>query len=246
MPVVLTHRPAMPMAHVDEPCASCAARPFSVCNAVPDEDLYHLAAVAEEMTVPAGEEFIVEGDAATHFFNVTGGTVRLFKSLADGRRQITGFAPRGHFLGLAVSDNYGFSAEAVDNVRICRFRRSRLRGLLDDFPALEKRLLETAGNELVAAQEQMLLLGRKSARERVASFLLAQARTCGTQKPPCTQSMIPLPMTRSDIADYLGLTIETVSRTLTQLRNDGVISQVGVSGVSVSNRVALETAAGRL
>jgi CRP/FNR family transcriptional regulator len=109
---------------------------------------------------------------------------------------------------------------------------------------MEKRLLEVAANELVAAQEQMLLLGRKTARERLASFLLLQSRqglTCGRARRRFT-----LPMTRNDIADYLGLTIETVSRTLTRLRNEGLIEIAVQSDVLVDNPRGLEELAGGL
>jgi len=227
-----------------DPCASCDARSLSVCNAIPDAELAQLAAIAVVMEVPAGQCFIDEGEPATCFFNVTAGTAKLFKLLPDGRRQITGFVGPGHFLGLAVSDTYAFSAEAIERVRYCRFQRSRLRALLDDFPLMEKRLLEVAANELVAAQEQMLLLGRKTARERVASFMLLQSR----QGMPCGQSrrQFSLPMTRSDIADYLGLTIETVSRTLTRLRSDGLIDFVSQSEVLIPHRRGLEELAGGL
>lgn len=173
------------------------------------------------MEIPAGATFIEEGEPAVAFFNITRGTARLFKLLADGRRQITGFAHAGHFLGLAVSDTFAFSAEAVEPVQLCRFSRPKLRALLDDFPAMEKRLLEVAANELVAAQEQMLLLGRKTARERLASFLMMQGRQAGVRESRSWR--IAVPMTRGDIADYLGLTIETVSRTLSRFRTEGLI-----------------------
>lgn len=239
------HRPVVIVSHatVIEPCASCGARPLSVCHAIEDKDLHRLAELALQMTVPEGKAFINEGDDADHFFNVTGGTARLTKSLPDGRRQVTGFANTGHFLGLAVSDSYGFSAEAIDTVRVCRFSRSRLRGLLDDFPALEHRLLQTASNELVAAQEQMLLLGRKTARERLASFIVNQARMgpCGA-----AHRHIRLPMTRGDIADYLGLTIETVSRTFSKLRIEGFIALPTPDDVEIRRPDALEEIAGGL
>jgi CRP/FNR family transcriptional regulator len=119
-----------------------------------------------------------------------------------------------------------------------------LRALLDDFPAMAKRLLELAANELVAAQEQMLLLGRKTARERLASFLLMQSR----QGVPFGHSRrgFSLPMTRNDIADYLGLTIETVSRTLTKLRAEGLIDVVSQSEIILSNPDQLEDLAAGL
>ncbi|HEY1935645.1 MAG TPA: helix-turn-helix domain-containing protein [Acetobacteraceae bacterium] len=202
-------------------CEHCDARPSSVCNAIPEADLSRLAAAAMVMEIPAGTTFIQEGEPATAFFNITRGTAKLFKLLPDGRRQITGFARVGHFLGLAVSDTFAFSAEAIEPVRLCRFSRIRLRVLLDDFPAMEKRLLEVAANELVAAQEQMLLLGRKTARERLASFLVMQSHQAAPCQPARTR--FALPMTRGDIADYLGLTIETISRTLTHFRTEGLI-----------------------
>jgi CRP/FNR family transcriptional regulator len=190
----------------------------------------------------AGKAFIVEGDRADHFFNVTEGTARLFKSLPDGRRQITGFAGRGHFLGLAVSGSFAFTAEAVEPMQFCRFSRRRLRTLLDDFPAFETRLLEVASNELVAAQAQMLLLGRKTARERVASFLLARS----ADSAPCVGPLgtLHLPMTRTEIADYLGLTIETVSRTMTRLKDDRLIGIPNPSEIVINDRQGLESLTG--
>jgi CRP/FNR family transcriptional regulator len=223
-------------------CASCGARAQSVCSAIPDDELQRLASVAVHCQVEAGRMFIGEGDPADNFFNVTGGTARLFKLMQDGRRQITGFARRGHFLGLAVSDSYAFCAEAIDVVHYCRFSRRHLRDLLDDYPSFEKRLLAVASNELVAAQEQMLLLGRKTARERVASFLLARSG----EGPPCKgpAQHLHLPMTRSDIADYLGLTIETVSRTLTKLKTEKLIGIPTVSEIVIQSHAGLEAASG--
>lgn len=221
------NRPLVIDAHRDrDVCVHCQARPFSVCSVISDADLERLGAAAVTLTVQAGHSFIQEGDPAEHFFNVTAGTAKLFKQLPDGRRQVTGFAGVGYFLGLAVSSAYAFSAEALGPVLICRFSRSKLRGLLDDFPALEKKLLDVASHELVAAQEQMLLLGRKTARERLASFLIARANMlphCAGHAANGARERIHLPMTRSDIADYLGLTIETISRTLSRFKAEKLI-----------------------
>jgi len=225
--------------HGTEPCGSCGARRASVCAAIDDRDLERLAALAVPTPVPTGRSFITEGDPAEHFFNVTQGTAKLFKLLPDGRRQVTGFAAAGTFLGLAVSSSYAFSAEAVEPTQVCRFSRTRLRHLLDDFPAMERRLLDVASNELVAAQEQMLLLGRKTARERVASFLLAR------QSCAAAGRHILLPMARTDIADYLGLTVETVSRTMTRLRKERLIEMPSPTEIVLRNPDGLrELAAG--
>lgn len=226
-----------------DPCAHCDVRHQSVCSAIEEADLARLAAVAVVRSVDKGKVFIEEGEPATDFFNVTAGTAKLFKLLPDGRQQITGFAGLGHFLGLAVSQTYAFSAEAIEPMRFCRFSRPKLRLLLDDFPALEARLLQSACNELVTAQEQMLLLGRKTARERVASFLVGRSL-----ETPCGSAIahIRLPMTRGEIADYLGLTLETVSRTLSRFKVEKRISAAGSGELVLLDRPWLEELAAGL
>jgi CRP/FNR family transcriptional regulator len=225
---------AVDRARANDPCASCEARPHSVCSAIDDHDLDRLASVAVTQHYDPGQSFIEEGEPAEFFYNVTGGTARLYKLLPDGRRQITGFAHAGDFLGLAVSKTYGFTAEAIDRMHVCRFSRSKMYTLLSDFPEMEKRLLATAGNELVAAQEQMLLLGRKTARERLASLLVRLT----LDSPACVapRAKIHLAMTRNDIADYLGLTIETVSRTFTRFKTEKLIALPSVADVLILDR----------
>jgi CRP/FNR family transcriptional regulator len=233
-------RPIVVGPQAGDPCGHCTVRHESVCSAIDVHDLARLAAVAVAREYERGHVFIDEGEPATDFFNITSGSVKLFKLLPDGRQQVTGFAGVGHFLGLAVSATYAFSAEAIERVKVCRFSRPKLRVLLDDFPLLEKRLLETACNELASAQEQMLLLGRKTARERVASFLMARSR----DEAPCGGvDHIHLPMTRAEIADYLGLTIETVSRTFSLFRNDHRISTPSNSDVVILDRRWLQNLA---
>ena len=221
----------------DTPCSRCAARPFSVCAAIPQTDLDRLASASVESVAKPRTTFVTEGEAATDFFNISSGTARLFKLLPDGRRQITGFASAGHFLGLAVSESYAFNAEAIDTVRYCRFPRAKLRQLIDDYPAMEKRLMRVASGELVAAQDQMLLLGRKNARERLASFLLARGPAAESGHAPPRR--FGLPMSRGDIADYLGLTIETISRTMTKLKGDGMIDYAGAADMMIMDHGAL-------
>lgn len=222
------------------PCATCDVRQTSICDAIPEADLARLGASAIGGVARPGALFIAEADPATAFFNIISGTARLYKMLPDGRRQITGFADAGSFLGLAVSDTYAFSAEAIGTVRYCIFPRIRLRLLMHDFPLMEARLLKLASTELVAAQEQMLLLGRKSAHERVASFLIARGRLAATQN---TSAGFVLPMARGDIADYLGITIETVVRTLRKLRDEGMIAVTNTSEVVICDGPALQSLA---
>src|SRR5262249_29737305 len=146
------------------------------------------------------------------------------------------------FLGLALNDTNPYSAEAVGPVTLCKMPRRRFEQLIDKFPQLERRMLVDASNELFAAQDQMLLLGRKTAREKVATFLLMLPphRAARTGKP---DDEITLAMSRACIGDYLGLTSETVSRTVTQLRRDGILALHGANQVEIVDREALEAAA---
>ncbi len=213
-------------------CVQCGARAFSVCRFLEPEDLARLDALAERVSFPAGTALIRDGDPARHVFNVTSGCVRVLKLLPDGRRQITGFLFAGDFVGLASGDAYVFSAEAVEPVTACRFSKVAYRDLMRQSPALEHALLDRATHELAAAQDQMLLLGRKTAQERIASFLLdLPARD--PARPP-VPGHVRLPMTRSEIADYLGLTIETVSRVLTKLKTQGIIRLLSLHELEVT------------
>jgi CRP/FNR family transcriptional regulator len=214
-------------------CERCGVRARSVCASMPEGDLERLAAIAVIRQCGSGETIMMEGEPAAAFHNITSGFVRLHKSLADGREQVTGFARAGDFLGLAADETYGVTATAIGPVQLCRFPRDRFRKLMHALPALEDRLLAVASHELVIAQERMLLLGRKTARERVASFLLDLA-------PPCGEAgMITLPMTRTDIADFLGLTIETVSRTLNAFRRERRIDMQMPTQISLLDRNGL-------
>jgi len=220
-----------------DPCAACTARVISVCDAVSPEDLPRLAALTTPLEASAHRTFIAAGDRADFLFNITGGVVKVYRLLADGRQQITGFLFPGDFLGLATNNTYAFSAEAVTDVRYCRFPRKGLEQFLDDVPKVEKRLLTIASNELAAAQEQMVLLGRKTAREKLATFLVMLGGRMSRLGDSTEE--FSLPMSRADIADYLGLTTETVSRTFTQFRTEKLIALPKNDRVRVTDRPAL-------
>lgn len=223
------------------PCLTCAARRMSICSAVEAQDLDRLSAATTPQRLGPGETFLNEGDDASHFFNITSGSAKVYKLLPNGRRQITGFLFAGDLLGLAFNETYTYSAESLTDMTLCRFPRRQFERLLEQMPKMERRLLSMASHELAAAQEQMVLLGRKTARERVASFLLNLARR--GERFGRLGDTVTLSMTRTDIADYLGLTTETVSRTFTGLRNDGSIALDGANVVHILDRDALEDAA---
>lgn len=231
-------RPASDAAEQISPCAACAVREMAFCGVLNDQEMPHLLAILQNVAVDAHGPIIDEGEAAEYLFNLTEGAVKLYKLLPDGRRQITGFLFEGDFLGIAMNEKYAYSAEAVGQVTLCRFPRRKLENLLDEFPKLEKRLLGMASNELVQAQDQILLLGRKTAQEKIVSFLLNLSDR--QVKRGAAPSPISLPMGRADIADYLGLTTETVSRTITNLKREGHIRLLQGGKVELPDREALQ------
>ena len=206
---------------VGSPCAACPVRPLSICSGLSIGELSDLEKIVTNIVVKAGASIFDEGEAATHRYNLTSGCIRIYKLLGDGRRQIIGFLFPGDFLGLAIDDEYAYGAEAVVESHLCRFLQRDLEDLISRYPALEKRLLGVTKHELAIAQEQMVLLGRKSAEEKVVTMLLTFSRRA--QHRGQSENPVFLPMTRADLGDYLGLTTETVSRTMTQLKTTGVI-----------------------
>ncbi len=203
-------------------CARCGARTIGVCGALEDEELNELNRLAVAISADSDQTILYEGDPATNAFNISKGTVRLTRLLADGRRSVIGFMFTGDFLGLSHSDTYVYSAEAVTPVEACQFRKKELNDLFSRFPKLESRLLELVTTELITAQDQMLLLARKTPQEKVASFLVHIKKRLEAFSGSASEKLI-LSMPRVDIADHLGLTPETVSRTLTRFTEAGVI-----------------------
>lgn len=156
------------------------------------------------------------------------------KMLADGRRQVIGFLFPGDFFGLACAKGYSYSAESITEVEICRMPRDKVIRKFDEIPALGQKVLDIIRTELENTQDQMLLLGRKTAKEKLCSFLLVmKKKSCRLENIIKDQAY--LPMSRSDIADYLGLTIETVSRQFTILVKEKLISLEGSSIVKILN-----------
>ncbi len=226
---------------IGNPCQACPVRRLSLCGALSDNELNRLEEIVSDIEIAPGQSLFDEGESADYRYNVTSGCLKIYKLLPDGRRQIIGFLFSGDFVGLALSDTYAYSAESVATSRLCRFPRRKLDLLIDRHPAMERRLLGLASNELAVAQEQMLLLGRKTARERVASLLLGFSRRAAQRGEAADP--IALPMTRADLADHLGLTTETVSRVFTQFKTKGLIRLRAGGWVEVTDGTALEALA---
>ena len=218
--------PVCPTRPLSADCGACGARAFSVCASLEGEDLARLSALAEPVRFAPGQALTRQGERADYLFNITSGTVRVQTLMADGRRQITGFLFAGDFVGLEATARHAGSVEAIEPVTACRFAMADYRALARQTPALEAVLLERAGHELTEARAQILLLGRK-----LASFLLNLADRDPMR--PHAEGQLRLPMSRTEIADYLGLTIETVSRVLGRFKAAGIVQLVSVSELRI-------------
>jgi len=223
-------------------CKDCSIREFSVCASLDPAELREFDHLGRRVHFSGCETVFSEEEITTSFFSVLEGVMRLYKLLPDGRRQIVGFALPGDFLGMNASDRHNFSADAIGSVTVCQFANTPFARFIEDKPHLLRRINELAVRELSQARDHMVLLGRRSAEEKVATFLLGWRERLvplnGTSKT------VPLPMSRQDIADYLGLTIETVSRTFTKLERDGIIEIIhgGISLLDAARAEALAAA----
>jgi CRP/FNR family transcriptional regulator, nitrogen fixation regulation protein len=174
-----------------------------------------------EFTHKRGAEIFGEGEPAEYVYQIKAGAVRSYKLLSDGRRQIGAFHLAGDIFGLESSGTHRFTAEAIVDTTVCLIRRRSLECVAERDPVVTKNLLRMTTKNLQHAEDHMLLLGRKTALERVAAFLLEM------DKRLTAAGVMALPMSRLDIADYLGITLETVSRALSRLRGAGVLNFIG-------------------
>jgi CRP/FNR family nitrogen fixation transcriptional regulator len=179
------------------------------------------------------QEVYAQGEGVGFWYKVVSGTVRITKLRSDGRRHIAEFCFSGDAFGLDSAAERGFSAEAVEDATIIRYPRAATERLLDDNPAIARLLRDVTLKSLSAAQSRLALLGRMTACERVASFLLELSERHDDEKH------VELPMCRCDIADYLGLTVETVCRVLSDLKRRGVIG-ICARSIALLDRLALE------
>jgi CRP/FNR family transcriptional regulator len=224
-------------------CRACEARHRGVCGALTPAQLLALGRNARRHEFPAGAQLIAAGERAERYANILSGVVKLTIALPDGRQQIVGLQFAPDFLGRPFQGDSALSAEAATPVRICAFPRQALEAMMRQSPELEHRLHMQAQRELAEARAWLLTLGRKTAAEKVASFLLFIAR----HRDPATEDgeiRFEIALTRAEIADFLGLTIETVSRQLSRLRRAGTVGIERHRVVSVPDLTALEHAAG--
>ncbi|MGO8953781.1 MAG: Crp/Fnr family transcriptional regulator [Rhodomicrobium sp.] len=195
-----------------------------------------MTSIARRRTVAANQYIFRDGDEATSFATILSGVVKLIKTTAGGEQHIIGLMYAPEFLGHPFSKNHRFSSAAATEVELCTFPRASFSKLLTEFPAMERWLFEFTARELDICRDWTLMLGRKSSYERVACLLLMiarRARYTGCAPLPDNYAQFELPLTRSELADYLGLTLETVSRKISRLKSKGLIELRGTREVIV-------------
>jgi len=224
-------------------CRSCEARHRGICGVLDDRELMELARHSRQVVRRSGEQLISDSETIESYASVMRGVIKLSKVLEDGRQQVVGLQFAPDFLGRLFGHHSAINADAASDVELCRMPKSVVERLVAQNPALEGHLLDQTLRELDEAREWMVTLGRKTATEKVASFLYLIA----THKDPShddVRSVFNLPLTRADIADFLGLTIETVSRQFTRLRAKGIIEIENHRHVLVPDLIRLKNSCG--
>ncbi len=226
-------------------CASCEGRNKGVCSALDCNQLVDLERTSRKSVAGSGAALLGEAEQVDRYANILSGVVKLTKTLSDGRQQIVGLQFAHDFLGRPFRSESALNAEAATDVALCSFPKDVIERMMREAPELERRLYRQALDELDEARDWMVTLGRKTANEKIASLLLMIARHNGPSPAADHNSArFDLPLTRADIADFLGLTIETVSRQLTRLRNDKIISIENNRLIIVPNLQRLKARAG--
>ncbi|WP_370463874.1 Crp/Fnr family transcriptional regulator [Paracoccus acridae] len=227
--------------HPQASCLACRTRDHSICAYCRPEELRQIEAMRFFRSFEPRQTIVMDGEVPDFVGTVLTGTVSLTKIMPDGRIQMVAMLRPGNFLGHPYRAKSSYNAVASTSVVMCGFRRKPFERLLRKIPELGQGLLEQSSNELDAARDWMLLLGRKTAREKVASFLIIFAREKVTQDPSLMKKQIylDLPYTRAEIGDFLGLSLETVSRQFSAFKDDSVVDPDGKRGVTVVDYPAL-------
>ncbi len=229
-------------------CSTCLVRNRAICSDLDADEVEVLNGIGRRRRLEAGEQLLWEGEDALLVANVLEGVLKLSSSLEDGREQIVGLAYPSDFIGRPFGAVTPYGVTALTDTRVCTFARRDFDQFAKEHPRLEHKLLERTLTELDRTRGWMLLLGRKSAEERLATFLLEASQR---MEPALCSDFAPgrspafeLPISRQQIADVLGLTIETVSRQFTRLKKDGVIDLPSRRAVEIIDRAELEARAG--
>ena len=224
-------------------CDACAIRNRAICADLDDSEIGLLNGIGRRRQLEAGEQLMWEGDEAVLVANVIDGVLKLASHSADGGEQILGLAYPSDFLGRPFGETAPYGVEALTEAQICVFERKDFDRFARDHPRLEHKLLERTLTELDRSRRWMMLLGRMNAGQKVASFLLELTDRLG-KAGAGGETLVILPLSRQQIADVLGLTIETVSRQLSRLRSAGLIDTPSRREIVLRDKRELEELAG--
>lgn len=216
-------------------CGDCPIRHRAVCARCEADELAHLDAIKYYRSFQAGQTVIWSGDRMDFVASVVSGIATLTQTMEDGRRQMVGLLLPSDFVGRPGRGNAAYDVTATTDLVMCCFRKKPFEEMMISTPHIGQRLLEMTLDELDAAREWMLLLGRKTAREKISSLLAILARRDASLKAGTGACSFDLPLTREEMADYLGLTLETVSRQISALKREGVIELEGKRHVKVAD-----------
>lgn len=221
-------------------CSSCPIRHRALCSRCEINELEMLEQMKFYKTYPAGQTIAIRGDEMETVSSVVSGTATLTRVMEDGRVQMVGLLLPSDFIGRPGRATVPYDVTAVTDVTLCCFKRGPFEKMVYDTPHVGERLMEMALDELDAARDWMVLLGRKTAREKVSSFLaLILRRSIPSDREAEISNQIELPITRDAMSTYLGLTIETVSRQMKALQKDGIIIAKGKKTVKIVDLPAL-------
>ena len=227
-------------------CGSCPIRHRAICARCDADELQRLDEIKYYRTYEAGQTIMWGGDRMEFVASVVAGTATVEQLTEDGRKQTVGLLLPSDFIGRPGREVAAYGVTAVTDVTLCCFRRKQFEDLVTETPHIAQRMLEMALDELDAARDWMFLLGRKTAREKIASFLTLIVRRTSVPDMPFAEDgiAIELPLTREAMSDYLGLTLETVSRQMSKLKKDGLITLEGKRRVLIPDVDALKAEAG--
>ena len=227
-------------------CSDCPIRHRAVCARCEPDELDALSRIKFYRTYDAGQTIAIRGEPLETVASIVRGTATLTRSIEDGRTQLVGLLLPSDFIGRPGRAEAQYDITAVSQLTLCCFHRKPFEDLLEEMPHVRERLLEMALDELDAARDWMLVLGRKTARERIASLLVSVARRESSfdMAPRTRDIRLDLPLTREAMSEYLGLTLETVSRQINQLGRDGVIALDGKRRIHIPDLARLDAETG--
>lgn len=225
-------------------CDMCQVRREGICAALDDEARAQLLQLSRRRALAAHQVIFRDGDEADHYFSITSGIVKLVKTLADGHQHIIGLIHQPDFMGQTLNRRHTYAAESATEVELCAYPRAAFDAFMKAHPELERQIFEMTVRELDVCRDWTLLLGRKCSYERVAGFLLMMARRMPRiPGRDANSAHFELPFTRAEMADYLGLTLETVSRQFSRLKRKRIIALPSSRDITIPDVELLSTVA---